>query len=115
VWGTYAWFDAAFLGGANARAFPSNRFAGDASLYGSAELRVWMGTLTNPVLPVRLGLFALGDVGRVWLDDEDSSTWHASYGGGLLFQPLGFPLTAHATLAFGEEGPRFYLGSGYSF
>jgi hypothetical protein len=64
---------------------------------------------------VRLGLFTFVDTGRVWLEGEDSNTWHTSYGGGLLFQPLGFPITAHATVAVGDEGTRFYLGSGYSF
>ena len=115
LWGNYAWFDAAFIGGSNARAFLSNRFAGDGSLYASAELRFWMGTLSNPIVPARLGLFALVDTGRVWLEGEVSNTWHTSYGGGLLFQPLGFPITAHAAVAVGDEGTRFYIASGYSF
>lgn len=115
VWGGYAWFDAAFLGGSNARAFHSNRFAGDASLYAGAELRVWFGTLDNPVLPLRLGGFALAESGRVFFAGEASNAWHHSFGGGLLLQPLGFPLTAHATVATGDEGTRFYFGSGYSF
>jgi hypothetical protein len=115
VWGRYAWFDAAFLGGGNARAFRSNRFAGDASLYAGAELRAWFGTLDNPILPLRLGGFALAESGRVFFAGESSDTWHHSFGGGLLLQPLGFPLTAHATVATGDEGTRFYFGSGYSF
>jgi len=115
LWGRYAWFDAAFLGSGNARAFRSNRFAGDASLYASAELRVWFGNFGNPVLPLRLGGFALAESGRVWLAGESSNAWHHSFGGGLLLQPLGFPLTAHATVATGDEGTRFYFGSGYSF
>jgi hypothetical protein len=114
-WGRYAWFDAAFLGGSIARGFRSNRFAGDGSLYANAELRLWFGTLRNPVLPLRLGAVALADTGRVWLAGESSTTWHHSYGGGLLFQPLGFPITGHATLAWSDEGTRFYFGSGYSF
>lgn len=115
LWGTYPWFDAAFVGGRNSRAYLSNRFAGDSSLYGSVELRVWLGSVTNPVLPFRVGAFALAESGRVWLEGEDSRTWHPSYGGGLLFQPLGFPITAHATVATGKEGTRFYFGSGYGF
>jgi hypothetical protein len=64
---------------------------------------------------MRLGLFGLVDTGRVWLEGEDSSTWHTSYGGGLLLQPLATPVTVHATVATGDEGTRFRFGSGFSF
>jgi len=115
LWGPYTWFDAAFIGGHNNRGFRSHRFSGDSSLYGSAELRFWLAKLNTPVVPVRLGVFGLVDTGRVWFEGEDSNTWHTSYGGGLLFQPAGAPITLHATVATGDEGPRFYFGSGYSF
>jgi hypothetical protein len=115
LWGTFAWFDAAFVGGPNARAYNTNRFAGDASLYGSVELRSWFGNLMTPVLPLRLGAFAFAETGRVWYQDEESKTWHGSYGGGVLLQPLGAPITIHATVATGDEGTRFSFGSGYDF
>jgi hypothetical protein len=115
VCGTFAWFDAAFLGGRTARAYRINRFAGDRSLYGSAEVRGWLTNLTNPVVPVRLGVFGFAETGRVWFEEEDSTSWHESYGGGLLFQPLGAPITLHATVATGDEGTRFYFGSGLAF
>jgi hypothetical protein len=115
LWGRYPWFDAAFIGGRNARAYRSNRFSGDSSLYGSAELRIWFGKLTTPVVPMRLGAYGLVEAGRVWLEGEASSTWHASYGGGLLFQPLGTPVTVNATVATGDEGLRFRFGAGYGF
>ena len=113
--GHVAWFDAASIGGHNARAYRSHRFTGDSSLYGSAELRLWFARANTPILPVRLGVFGLVESGRVWYEDEDSSTWHTSYGGGLLLQPMGTPVTIHATVATGDEGPRFYFGSGYGF
>jgi hypothetical protein len=115
LWGPYAWFDAAYIGGRNARAFRSHRFAGDSSLYGGAELRFWFGKLSTPVVPLRIGGFGLVDTGRVWLEGEDSNTWHTSYGGGLLLQPVGAAMTFHVTAATGDEGPRFSFGSGYSF
>jgi hypothetical protein len=115
VWGPFAWFDAAFLGGRTARAYSNNRFAGDASLYGSGELRLWITNVMTPVVPLRLGAFGFAETGRVWYEDEESKTWHGSYGGGLLFQPLGAPITLHATVATGDEGTRFYFGSGYGF
>jgi hypothetical protein len=115
VWGTYPWFDAAFLGGPSARGYNPHRFAGDASLYGSAELRSWLGRLMTPVLPVRLGAFAFAETGRVWLEGTESSTWHASWGGGVLLQPLGAPITLNATVARGDERTRFTFGGGYGF
>jgi hypothetical protein len=115
LWGTYAWFDAAFIGGRNNRGFRSHRFTGDSSLYAGAELRLWLGKLSTPIVPMRLGLYGLVDTGRVWLKGEDSDTWHTSYGGGLLLQPLATPVTIHATVATSDEGPRFYFGSGYAF
>ena len=115
LWGTYAWFDAAYIGGRNARAYRNHRFAGDSSLYGSAELRFWFARTNTPVVPIRIGIFGLLESGRVWLEGEDSNTWHTSYGGGLLFQPMGSPITVHATVATGDEGTRFRFGSGYGF
>ena len=115
LWGTYAWFDAAWIGGRNARAYRNHRWAGDSSLYGSAELRFWFAPANTPVVPIRVGVFGLVESGRVWLEGEDSSTWHTSWGGGLLFQPMGSPVTVHATVATGDEGTRFRFGSGFGF
>jgi len=49
------------------------------------------------------------------VDGEDSQTWHASLGAGLLVQPLGAPFTMHRTAANSNEGTRFYVGFGYPF
>jgi len=115
LWGDYAWFDAASIGGINNRGYRSRRFSGDSSLYGTASLRGWLGDVGLKVIALRLGLVGFGDVGRVWVDGEDSKTWHSSLGGGLLVQPLGAPFTVHATAANSTEGTRFYLGVGYPF
>jgi len=115
LWGPYPWFDAAYIGGANDRGFNSHRFAGDASLHGSAALRMWVGHLRTPAVPIRLGFSAFVDTGRVWLAGEDSNSWHTSVGGGLLAQPGGLPFVVNAVVAHSTEGTRFYLGSGYSF
>ena len=113
--GDYAWFDAAAIGGNNSRAYRSRRFTGDSSLYGSASLRGWLGTIGKSFIAVRVGLVGFGDIGRVWVDGEDSSTWHPSLGGGLLLQPVGAPLLLHAIAANGKEGTRLLIGFGYPF
>jgi hypothetical protein len=115
VYGQYPWFDAAFLGGPSDRGFRFQRFAGDSSLYGSAELRLWLGKVGSNVLPLRLGLFGFADTGRVWLEGETSDRWHDSYGAGLLFQPISTPLIFRARVAHSADGAVFYLGSGFAF
>jgi len=115
LWGGAPWFEAAAIGGWNNRGFRARRFTGDSSLFGSVSARGWLGHLPLPLLPTRIGLVAFFDVGRVWLEHEDSNTWHKSYGGGLLLQPALAPLTAHVLAAHSVEGTRFYFGLGYPF
>ena len=98
---------AAFLGGTSTlRGYRPNRFAGDASIYGTAELRQ---VLTRAKLLTRgnLGVFALADAGRVWNDGVSEGDWHTAVGGGVFFSTLGRTLTL--TYANGSEG-MFYLG-----
>ncbi len=115
-WGQYPWFESAAIGGASTvRGYYANRFRGDASLYASAELRLWLGHQLVPALPVRWGLFGFGDTGRVWLAGESSSRWHSGGGGGVMAHVIAIPLTVTAALASSTEGTRFYIRSGYSF
>ena len=110
----YAWFDAAYIGSRNNRGFLSHRFTGDSSVFGSVAVRAWIREV--PVtIPVRFGVIAFADTGRVWYNGEDSNTWHNSYGGGLMFQPLATPTTVYAALAHSNEGNRFYFGVGFPF
>jgi hypothetical protein len=115
LWGDYAWFDAAYVGGSNNRGYLSHRFTGDTSLFGTVSLRGWLGEVGLRVLALRLGLVGFSDVGRVWVDGENSSAWHSTFGGGLLVQPSGAPFTLHAIAANSKEGTRFYAGMGYPF
>src|SRR5256885_9657584 len=65
VWGTYPFYEAAYVGGATTvRGFVEHRFAGDAAVYGNVELRLSVAKFF--ILPPRgLGGFGLGDAGRV--------------------------------------------------
>ena len=58
------------------------------------------------------GVFALADVGRVWLDGDSPEGWHAGFGGGVWINALG--QTFSVAFARGE-GNRFYLTKGMSF
>jgi len=88
VIGDYPFFEAAYLGGRGSiRGYKPNRYAGDGSVLGTAELRVRVYDLTLPI-PGTIGLFGGSEVGRVFLDDEASRKWHPTAGGGVFFEML---------------------------
>jgi hypothetical protein len=116
LFGSYPWFDAAGIGGANDRGFHSHRFLGDASLYGNAELRAYFGhPVFSSVFPVRFGVVGFADTGRVWRKGEASNTWHPSEGGGFLMKPGGTSIVLRAVAARSVEGTLIYFGSGFRF
>ena len=96
------------------RGFRARRFAGDASLYGNTDLRLRLFQ-TTIIFPTHVGVFGLTDAGRVWLDGEDSHTWHTSYGGGIWLSPLNYRRTFSAYIAHSKEGNLLRVGSGFTF
>lgn len=82
LYGNFPYFDAAFLGGgSSSRAEHRQRYAGDASLYGSAELRVPIVRFPT-VVPTDVGALAFTDAGRVYMDGESPGGWHTAAGAG---------------------------------
>jgi hypothetical protein len=115
LWGDFPFFEAAFIGDRNTvRLGTDNRFAGDASAYGSSELRLYLFR-TNIVVPTDVGVFGLADVGRVWLDGENSDEWHSAFGGGLWLGFLSRASTASVAVAASEERTRVYVQAGFGF
>lgn len=115
VWGDYPFYEAAFVGGASTvRGWREQRFAGDASLYGNAELRVFL-TRFFFLLPGDLGAFGLADGGRVFRAGEHSDVWHSALGGGLWASFLGRSNTLSVSYARGREGGGIYFRSGLLF
>lgn len=104
VWGQFPFPEAAFIGGSGTlRGHHTQRFAGDAAVYGGAEARVF---LTRANLGVRgdLGVLGLADAGRVWHDGDSPGGWHTAVGGGLWFSVLDRATTVSAVYAHGETG-----------
>jgi hypothetical protein len=64
-----------------------NRFGGDASLYGDVRLR-WAFKKLTLAVPGELGVTVGADVGRVWLQGEDSNKWHPSWNVAIFFAPF---------------------------
>ncbi|HWC75529.1 MAG TPA: BamA/TamA family outer membrane protein, partial [Gemmatimonadales bacterium] len=83
LWGPFPFYESAFLGGRSTlRGFPQQRFAGDASVYGSAELRVTL-LRSYALAPSLWGVFGSADAGRVYLKGASPGGWHSSSGGGI--------------------------------
>ena len=115
VWGDYPFFESAFVGGAaTVRGLREDRYAGDASAHGNAELRFRLGRFFA-VLPGDYGVFGLADVGRVWLEGESSDVWHTGVGGGLWFAFLDPANTVTLTLASGDDRTAFYFRAGFAY
>jgi hypothetical protein len=115
LWGQYPFFESAFIGGASTvRLGRVNRYAGDASAYGSAELRLSLFQM-ELVLPAEIGVFGLADAGRVFLEGESSDQWHAAAGGGVSIAYLDRAFTISAAVASGEERTSVYIQAGYGF
>ena len=112
--GDYPFMNAAFIGGgATVRSLRYNRYAGDASLYGGAELRLRLARI-SALLASDLGVMGLVDVGRVFLEGESSDTWHPAYGGGIWLAFLNGRTRATVSAAGGEGSARFYFNFGLS-
>jgi hypothetical protein len=82
LFGDFPFEEAAFLGGRNdVRTLDQQRYAGDASLYATAELRIPVAKFTI-LLPLNTGLLATEDVGRVYVKGESPGGWHNAFGTG---------------------------------
>ena len=115
VWGTSPYQESAFIGGnSTVRLGRENRYAGDAAVYGGAELRLFL-TKFYLLVPGDFGVFGLADVGRVYLEGESSDRWHGAAGGGIWFAFLSRANTISAALSHGEERTGFYLRAGFGF
>lgn len=96
------------------RGFRDNRFIGQQSFYQYSDFRLDMGKLENPFTPLKYGLFAGFDYGRVWYPDEHSRRWHTSYGGGLWLTILNKFTTKYSF--FGSTDTfRFTFELGFGF
>lgn len=78
-----------------------------------ADLRYSLFKLKTGLLPLGLGIYGGYDYGRVWVDNEDSSTWHDSVGGGLLINAVD-AISGQLGVFNSDEGLRISFGFGLS-
>ncbi len=113
--GYYPFYEAAFLGGgANLRGYNLNRFSGDGSIGGSADVRFDLFRL-KILVPTQVGVFVFGDAGRVYVAGNSPGGWHADAGGGISLAPISRELTLSLSIANSPEGLFLNGGFGFSF
>jgi hypothetical protein len=112
VWGRFPFQEAAYIGDASTvRLGRQNRYAGDASVYAQSELRLFL-TKFYFLAPADFGVLGLADVGRVFLDGEESDRWHAAGGGGIWASFLDRAYMVRLSVAKSSERTAVYLGIG---
>jgi hypothetical protein len=112
VWGRFPFQEAAYIGDASTvRLGRQNRYAGDASVYAQSELRLFL-TKFYFLAPADFGVLGLADVGRVFLDGEESDVWHAAGGGGIWASFLDRAYMVSLSLAKSSERTAVYLRFG---
>jgi hypothetical protein len=115
VWGRFPYQEAAYIGGnSTVRLGREHRYAGDASLYAGAELRLFL-TKFYLFVPGNFGIFGLGDVGRVFLEGQSSDVWHAAGGGGIWMSFLDPVNTISLALSKSAERTGVYFRVGFGF
>lgn len=113
--GDYPFFRGQTLGGnEQIRGFRKTRFYGDESFYTNFEARLKLFSFKGYILPATIGLLGFHDVGRVWLDGEDSDKWHRGMGGGIWLAPFNMAVFS-AEIGASEEETLFYLRMGFLF
>ena len=111
---SYEFYQAANLGAdSGLRGFREQRFSGESALAFGTDLRYNLLKFKTGLLPFNLGVFGGFDFGRVWVDDENSNTWHTDFGGGVLISAVD-AITGQVSFFKSDEGTRVSFGLGVS-
>lgn len=112
---SFEFYQAAAIGGNNGmRAYRNERFAGKSYLVNNAEIRWDFGRIKNNIVPTNMGILVGYDLGRVWIDKEESDKWHQGVGAGFWVNILE-SFSARLNYFIGEDGGRISGGFGMKF
>lgn len=121
------YLDSAFLGGrmrmgrydagtqGGVRGLRPQRYAGDGSVYGNADLYLPVTRTSFLGFPFQFGLQGFADAGRVFLDGESSEKWHNGLGGGVYFTSPGRRNVVSLLFANSEGRTAIYWRAGLAF
>ena len=114
LWGEFPYFDAAFLGGSETfRTESRQRYAGDASLYGSSELRVPIAQFPL-IVPLDVGLLGFVDAARVYVNGDSPGGWHKVAGAGFWVGYLNPGMSLNVLFTSSSES-RITSSFGFAF
>ena len=99
------WYKLPVLGtGSGLNGFFEDRFRGESSVYYNFELRYQLFEKETSFLPLRMGVRAFYDRGRVFIDNtETNESWQSGYGFGLYLVPLTDAFTVSLAVSFSDE------------
>ncbi len=114
----FPFYESAFIGGYNfekenetLRGFRRNRFAGRSCVFNNNELRLRLITFG---FSGEAGIFGFYDLGRVWVDNDNSKVWHSGRGGGVWIKPMRKMLFT-VTSAHSKEESLVNVDMGFFF
>ncbi|MCK8521439.1 metallophosphatase [Aquimarina sp. D1M17] len=111
----FEFYHGAQLGGNNGlRGFRNERFTGKYAVYQNIDLRWQLGKFKTSFIPLKYGLTGGFDHGRIWIEDDESDTWHTTVGGTFWISGLD-TFSANAGLYGSEDGARFVFTVGFAF
>jgi len=93
------------LGGTNGlRGYTGQRFTGDSKIYFNSELRWQLLHRYTSIFPIKAGVKAFFDAGRVYSGDpNESNKWHTGYGGGIYIVPFTEAFIISISVGFSDE------------
>ena len=112
LYGDFPFYEAAAIGGeGTTRYMDPQRYAGDASLYATSELRIPLARFTV-LLPLRAGILGIAEAGRVYVGGSSPGGWHTRTGEGIWLGAIDASpvVTLTRTTEPGQTGLRLGLG-----
>ena len=100
----FEFFQAQYLGGTmNVRGYRKYRFAGKSMAYNNTDIRIKIADFRTYLFPGSLGILFFHDIGRVWINNDNSDKWHTGYGGGIWISPMRRAVIAISIAKSDEE------------
>ncbi len=111
----FEFYQGASIGGNNGlRGFREQRFVGKSSYYQNTDIRFNIAKFKTGLFPLKFGIYGGFDYGRVWIENDPSSSWQNSVGGGVFFNATSL-LTANFSVFNSEDFNRFSFALGFNF
>ena len=98
----------------NLRGYRNNRFRGTTAFYENLDLRLKLFESDNNIIPFDIGILGGYDVGKVWLENEESHLWHDSFTFGIWFDLLGTAIL-QPYYSWTDDENLFSLRLGFNF